>query len=59
MAAKNIIDSLFLELGIDTAKFSADQAKALGRIQEFETRAKRAGKGGADAMASMMPSLSK
>ena len=45
-----IIDSLFLELGIDTSKFGADQTKALTKIQEFETRAKRAGKGGSDAI---------
>jgi hypothetical protein len=45
-----IVDSLFLELGIDTAKFNTDQVKALTKIQEFETRAKRAGKGGSDAI---------
>jgi len=48
-----IIDSLFLELGIDTSRFSADQVKALGKMQEFETRAKRAGKGGGDAVKSV------
>jgi hypothetical protein len=37
----NIIDSLFLELGVDTSKFSADQAKALAKIQQFESQAKR------------------
>ncbi len=38
-----IIDSLFLELGIDTSKFSADEKKALERIRQFESRTKRAG----------------
>lgn len=45
-----IIDSLFLELGIDVSKFSADQQRAISKIQEFETRAKKAGKGSADAI---------
>jgi Phage tail lysozyme len=36
-----IIDSLFLELGIDTTKFSKDQTRALGKIQQFESQAKR------------------
>src|ERR1700686_4620156 len=48
-----IVDSLFLELGIDVSKLSADQAKALSKISEFETKAKRAGKGGADAVKSV------
>jgi hypothetical protein len=48
-----IIDSLFLELGIDTSRLSSDQVKALTKINEFETRAKRAGKGGADAVKSV------
>jgi hypothetical protein len=39
-----IIDSLFLELGIDTDKFSKDQQAALARIAEFERRAKKSGK---------------
>jgi hypothetical protein len=37
-----IIDSLFLELGIDTTKFSADQQKALAKIAQFESQTKRA-----------------
>lgn len=37
-----VIDSLFLELGIDTSKFSADQKKALDKIQKFESQTKRA-----------------
>jgi Phage tail lysozyme len=42
-----IIDSLFLELGVDTSKFSKDQAKALTKIQEFESQVKRStGKAG-------------
>jgi hypothetical protein len=36
-----IIDSLFLELGIDTSKFSKDQQQALGKIQQFESQIKR------------------
>lgn len=40
--ANNIIDSLFLELGIDTSKFSADQQRAIKKIQEFESQTKRA-----------------
>ena len=39
-----IIDSLFLELGIDTSKFSADQKRALTKISEFETKAKSSAK---------------
>ncbi|MEA3197856.1 MAG: hypothetical protein QOF32_1908, partial [Gammaproteobacteria bacterium] len=37
-----IIDSLFLELGVDTTKFSADQQRALAKIKEFESQTKRA-----------------
>lgn len=37
-----IIDSLFLELGIDTSKFSKDQQKALGKIKQFEGQIKSA-----------------
>lgn len=48
--AKTIIDSLFLELGIDTTKFSADQSKALAKISQFEAQAKRSGKGAGDAI---------
>lgn len=36
-----IIDSLFLQLGIDTSKFSADQKKALAKIQQFESQTKK------------------
>src|ERR1700723_2487604 len=36
-----IIDSLFLELGIDTTKFSKDQQRALAKIQQFESQTKR------------------
>lgn len=36
-----IIDSLFLELGIDTSKFSKDQQAALGKIQQFESQVKK------------------
>ena len=36
-----IIDSLFLELGIDTSKFSAQEKKALEKIKEFESQTKR------------------
>jgi hypothetical protein len=36
-----IIDSLFLELGIDTSKFSKDQQRALAKIQQFESQTKR------------------
>jgi hypothetical protein len=36
-----IIDSLFLELGIDTSKFSKDQQRALSKIQQFEGQVKR------------------
>jgi hypothetical protein len=45
-----IIDSLFLELGIDTAKFSKDQQTALAKISDFEKRAKKSGKGASDAI---------
>lgn len=38
----SIIDSLFLELGIDTTKFSSDQTKALTKIAQFESQTKRA-----------------
>jgi hypothetical protein len=48
--SKNIIDSLFLELGIDTAKFSADQAKTLALIQKFEAQAKKSGRNSGDAI---------
>jgi hypothetical protein len=40
-----IIDSLFLELGVDTTKFSADQQKALAKIADFEKQTKRAASG--------------
>jgi hypothetical protein len=36
-----IIDSLFLELGIDTSKFSKDQQAALAKIAQFESQMKR------------------
>lgn len=51
--SKNIVDSLFLELGIDTSKFSADQAKTLALIQKFEAQAKKSGKGAGDAIRSV------
>jgi hypothetical protein len=35
------IDSLFLELGIDTSKFSKDQQRAIAKIQQFEAEVKR------------------
>lgn len=50
MGTPTIIDSLFLELGIDTSKFSSDQQKALAKITEFETKAKKSGKGASDAI---------
>jgi hypothetical protein len=37
-----IVDSLFLELGIDTSRFSKDQRAALDKIQQFESQTKRA-----------------
>lgn len=37
-----IIDSLFLELGVDTSRFSKDQRAALEKIQQFEAQTKRA-----------------
>jgi hypothetical protein len=37
-----VIDSLFLELGIDVSKFSKDQQKAIAKIQQFESQTKRA-----------------
>ena len=40
-----IIDSLFLELGIDTSKFSKDQQAALAKIAQFESQTKRAASG--------------
>jgi Phage tail lysozyme len=46
----NIIDSLFLELGIDTSKFSVDQRLALKKIAEFEAQAKRSAGKSADAI---------
>lgn len=49
----NIIDSLFLELGIDISKFSKDQAKALAEIQKFEAKAKKGGKEAGDAVKSV------
>jgi hypothetical protein len=45
-----IIDSLFLELGIDVSKFSKDQQSALAKIAQFEAQAKRSGKGAGDAI---------
>ncbi len=48
--SKNIIDSLFLELGIDTTKFSADQKKALDQIAEFEKHTKKSAKGSRSAI---------
>lgn len=45
-----VIDSLFLELGIDTAKFSKDQQNALAKIAQFEAKAKKSGKGAGDAI---------
>jgi hypothetical protein len=35
-----VIDSLFLELGVDVSKFSVDQRRALQKIAEFERAAK-------------------
>jgi hypothetical protein len=40
-----VIDSLFLELGIDVSRFSADEQKALTRIKQFESQTKRAAAG--------------
>jgi Phage tail lysozyme len=37
-----IVDSLFLELGVDTSKFSKDQRAALDKIAQFESQTKRA-----------------
>ena len=37
-----IVDSLFLELGVDVSKFSKDQQRALAKIKEFESQTKRA-----------------
>ena len=48
--SKNVIDSLFLELGIDTSRFSADQQKTIALIQKFEAQAKKSGKGAGDAI---------
>lgn len=45
-----IIDSLFLELGIDVSKFGKDQQKALAKIQQFETQSKRSAGKAADAV---------
>ncbi|HEX5461060.1 MAG TPA: phage tail tip lysozyme [Steroidobacteraceae bacterium] len=45
-----IIDSLFLELGIDTSKFSKDQQRALAKISEFEKRSKKGAKGAAQSV---------
>lgn len=45
-----IVDSLFLELGIDTSKFSADQQRAIGQIQKFESQAKRSAGKSVDAI---------
>jgi hypothetical protein len=45
-----IIDSLFLELGIDTSKFSKDQTKALAKIAQFESQSKRSAGKAADAV---------
>jgi len=45
-----IIDSLFLELGIDTTRFSTDQQRALARIKEFEQQAKRSARGARDGI---------
>lgn len=45
-----IIDSLFLELGIDTSKFSKDQQAALAKIAEFERRSKKGAKGASQAV---------
>jgi uncharacterized protein YoaH (UPF0181 family) len=36
-----IIDSLFLELGIDTSKFSKDQQRALEKIKQFESETRK------------------
>ncbi len=35
------IDSLFLELGIDTSKFSKDQQRALEKIKQFESATRK------------------
>jgi hypothetical protein len=45
-----IIDSLFLELGIDTAKFGKDEQKALVKIKQFESQAKRSAGKAADSI---------
>jgi hypothetical protein len=45
-----IVDSLFLELGIDVSKFSKDQQKALSKIAQFETQAKRSAGKAAEAV---------
>ena len=39
-----IIDSLFLELGIDVSKFNADQKRAIEKMAEFEKKAKGSAK---------------
>ncbi len=57
-----IIDSLFLELGIDTTKFSKDQQRALGKIQQFESQTKRAAgnaRGGIQSVGDAFRDLSK
>ena len=45
-----IIDSLFLELGIDVSRFSADQKKALEKIKQFESQTKRSAEKSAGAV---------
>lgn len=45
-----VLDSLFLELGIDTSKFSAQQKKALERLAEFEAKSKKSAKGASEAV---------
>lgn len=48
--SNTIIDSLFLELGIDTSKFSKDQTKALAKISQFEAQSKRSAGKAADSI---------
>ena len=45
-----IVDSLFLELGVDTSRFSKDQRAALEKIQQFEGQAKRSSGKAADSI---------
>lgn len=39
-----VIDSLFIELGLDTTKFDAAQKKSIEQLRKFDTQSQKAQK---------------